>query len=460
MAYLLGVFLIIGLLAGIGLWGLLVLVERRLGLDKKAILLLTGALFLLGPVLQSVRNGPRVFLGDHHEARLYVEDVFSWFDGQGEEAILLNDWEHMTPLWYSQYVEKAWPEAADVTPHLVSTKLPWLESVFYYLPTYPVYLSGYRPEIAAAGFRLRPRGPFYQVVQSGDASIPPELDPLEPIAAGEIEIVASQLPERAVQAGDYVPLTLAMRLPAGTDDYYVPVLTLGVGDEKLTFEFTTDSHLVTPQWQAGEVIIERFDFALPADLAGGNYPLSLGFRNLSSNTDLDIEHPLGELEVSEQAYPVSTERLLANFRQQVGLLSASAGNGLFDRRSAPWDEPIPAEAGDTINITLEWLSLAPAGESYTVFLHLIDQANRPLVALDYTPLGGSTPTYLWIPKWLPGQRMLDPYRLVLPDDLPPGTYLIEAGLYEMTGKRRLHMADPAGNLVGDRLILGSIQIEE
>ncbi len=205
MAYLLGVFLIIGLLATIGLWGLLVLVEMRLGLDKKAILLLTGAMFLLGPVLQSVRNGPRVYLGDQHEARLYVKDVFSWFDGQGEEAILLNDWEHMTPLWYSQYVEEAWPEPADVTPHLVSTELPWLESVFYYLPAYPVYLSGYRPEIAAAGFRLRPRGPFYQVVQPGDASIPPELDLLEPIAAGEIEIVGSQLPKRAVQAGNMCP---------------------------------------------------------------------------------------------------------------------------------------------------------------------------------------------------------------------------------------------------------------
>jgi hypothetical protein len=61
---------------------------------------------------------------------------------------------------------------------------------------------------------------------------------------------------------------------------------------------------------------------------------------------------------------------------------------------------------------------------------------------------------------LPGQRMLDPYRLQLPEDLPPGTYLIEAGLYEMTGKRRLHMANPAGNLIGDRIILGALQIDE
>ena len=80
------------------------------------------------------------------------------------------------------------------------------------------------------------------------------------------------------------------------------------------------------------------------------------------------------------------------------------------------------------------------------------------VTLDYTPLGGSAPTHLWIPKWLPGQRLLDPYRMVIPDDLPPGTYYIEVGLYEMVSKRRLHLADETGNLIGDRLILGPIEV--
>jgi hypothetical protein len=80
------------------------------------------------------------------------------------------------------------------------------------------------------------------------------------------------------------------------------------------------------------------------------------------------------------------------------------------------------------------------------------------LTLDYTPLGGSAPTHLWIPKWLPGQRLLDPYRLQLPDDLAPGRYYIEVGLYEMTGRRRLLMADAIGNTIGDRLILGPLDV--
>ena len=42
----------------------------------------------------------------------------------------------------------------------------------------------------------------------------------------------------------------------------------------------------------------------------------------------------------------------------------------------------------------------------------------------------------------------------------PGEYLIEVGLYEQFTKRRLHIYDKQGNLNGDRLILGSVIIEQ
>ncbi len=108
---------------------------------------------------------------------------------------------------------------------------------------------------------------------------------------------------------------------------------------------------------------------------------------------------------------------------------------------------------------LTWQALGKAEESYTVFVHLIDLANRPIVSLDYTPLGGSAPTHLWFPKWLPGQQYIDPYRLTIPADLPPGEYLIEVGLYEMVSQRRLHISDAQGSLVGDRYILGRVVVE-
>lgn len=455
MAYILGPLLIIGLLAGVGLYGLLALTEIRLRLSRAATSLLAAALFLLGPGLQLARNAPLVSLRGYTEAADYVTAVFDRFAGTGEGATFLNDWEHMTPLWYAQFVENRWPDATDVRPVLVSTAQPWVESVFATLPGGPVYLSGYRREVVDAGFRLRPDGPFYRVVEPGETALPEGLTSVAVTDNQPVELVAYALPRREVVAGEYVPLTLAMRAPSGTVDYFVPVLHVG----ELAFPFTTDSHLTTPEWRPGEIIVERFDFALPHDLPGGVYPVSVGLKNLSADAESVARFPLGELTVAVEDRPPDTGRLLANFRQRVGLVAASARNGMA-RRAAVWDEPLPARPGDTIRLLLQWQVLARAEESYTVFVHLIDAANRPLVTLDYTPLGGSAPTHLWIPKWLPGQRLLDPYRLTIPPDLPPGTYYVEVGLYEMVGKRRLHMADEAGSLIGDRLILGPISVEQ
>ena len=453
MAYILGPMLVVGLLAGIGLYGLLVLATVRLRLATQPLALLAAALFLLGPGLQLARNAPRVSLRNYTEAADYATVVFDRFTGEGEGATLLNDWEHMTPLWYIQFVERRWPDAADVEPVLVSTAQPWLESVFATLPGGPVYLSNYRREIVDAGFRLRPDGPFYRVVEPGDATLPAGLTPLETSGEATAEIVAYDLPQRNVTASDFVPLTLALRAPAGTADYFVPVVRVG----DLEFPFTTDSHVTSPQWQPGEIIVERFDFALPHDLTGGVYPVSVALKNLSSDSE-STPISLGELQVTGRDNPPDYDYLLANFRQRVGLVSASARVGLA-RRVAIWDEPLMARPGDTVHLLLQWQALARAEESYTVFVHLIDAENRPLQTLDYTPLGGSAPTHLWIPKWLPGQRLLDPYRLQLPDELPPGRYYIEVGLYEMVGRRRLQMADTAGNTIGDRLILGPIDVD-
>ena len=454
MAYLLGPFMVVGLLAGVGVLALLSLAHRRMGGRATAIAAIVVAATLFGPGWQMARNLPHISLRDYDEGRAHVEHVFDTFDGSGEGAVLLHDWEHMTPMWYSRYVEGRWPDGDDVRPEFVSTARPWVESVYDYLPGGPVYLNSYRREIVDAGFRLRPRGPFYRVVEPGESSIPPDVTQLEePAPAGEIELVGYRLPETDVAAGALVPLTLAMRAPLTPTHYYAPVLRLG----DLTLSFTTDSHLVTPLWRPGEVIVERFDFALPHDMPAGAYDVTVHVNDLTDGSLTDLAQPLGALSVSARPDPPPTDHLLANFRQRVGLSSAVAWNGPVGR-SAPWEEPLPARPGDTVNLVLQWETLAKAEESYTVFVHLIDAANRPLVTLDYTPLGGAAPTHLWIPKWLPGQRLWDPYRLPIPPELAPGVYYVEVGLYEMTGGRRLHLSDAAGNYVGDRYILGAVSV--
>lgn len=103
--------------------------------------------------------------------------------------------------------------------------------------------------------------------------------------------------------------------------------------------------------------------------------------------------------------------------------------------------------------------LARPRASYTVFIHLTDVAGRPWLGHDYTPLGGAFPSYLWFPKWLEGQQVIDPYRLVLPLNVPPGEYWLEVGMYEMGSVRRIPQFDLDGTMTGDRYILGSVTVK-
>jgi hypothetical protein len=249
------------------------------------------------------------------------------------------------------------------------------------------------------------------------------------------------------------------------EDYWMPYARLG----PLEARWTTDSRLNTPLWQPGEVVVEEYELPVPFDLSPGEYPLRLGYADLSSGR---LELPLSSgattvelatITVLPPAFPLGGmkggENALANLDNQIALMSARARVGLQARR-AEWNEPLVVRPGETVHLTLTWRGLARPRDSYTVFIHLMDGANRPVEEInpDDTPLGGSFPTYLWFPKWLPGQTVDDPYRLVIPPDLPPGDYYLEAGLYGMTSHRRLPVVNLAG-LTGDRVILGPVQVK-
>lgn len=147
---------------------------------------------------------------------------------------------------------------------------------------------------------------------------------------------------------------------------------------------------------------------------------------------------------------------LADFNGQIALLSATA-NGT--RTGASELATITVKPGGSIGVWLNWQAQQQVAESYTVFVHLIDGNNQLIAQEDYTPMGGAFPTQLWIPRWIAGQSVNDPYQLKVPDTLPPGEYFIEAGLYGMTSTRRVPLLDRGGGLAGDRAILFRVRVE-
>jgi hypothetical protein len=206
-----------------------------------------------------------------------------------------------------------------------------------------------------------------------------------------------------------------LRVPAVTDRLIHPYATLGAWEQR----FSTDSHLLSPDWQAGEVIAERWDVTVPLTAQAGQYPLSVGFSDLVSGEALGRPESLGMVTVEGNGEPLGT-KLAADFGQKVGVEWARAWAPRGTPTAAPWANPISLRAGQSIELRIKWRALASPENSYTVFIHLLDADNGLVASRDYTPLGGAFPTMLWFPKWLPGQTVVDPYTLTVPTDAPPG----------------------------------------
>ncbi|MBN1287751.1 MAG: DUF2723 domain-containing protein [Anaerolineae bacterium] len=459
MAYLMVPFMGLAVLGGVGVVALIAWLDAKLPGARWAPALL--ALLLIAPPLWSAASlWPYVNLNGYTAAADYVDAVYARFAGKAEGAVLLADWEHLTPLWYAIYVEeRALPEADLKLVYVTAGANPWVDNAWAHFDAGPVYVTGYRRALVDAGFRLRPArgdslppGDLYRVLLP-TASLEPA--PQYPVGktAGGVEVVGYDLPLRAFAPGDIAPLVVYLRAEGAPPESIIfPYAELG----DIAYPYTTDSHWLAPWWEPGETIGERYDIRLPPDIAPGVYPLRLGLRDLIAGEDLLVLE-LGELNIAGDA-GYQPPPLLVDIGHRAGLEAAWAGPPLVGV-SAPWGEPVTARPGDRIDVTLGWRALAPVEESYTVFVHLIDGANRVWAQKDYTPLGGAFPTQLWFPKWLPGQAVWDPsYRLDLPDDIPPGDYWIEVGMYGMTSLQRIPQFDEDGNLTGDRYILGAVRV--
>ncbi len=115
--------------------------------------------------------------------------------------------------------------------------------------------------------------------------------------------------------------------------------------------------------------------------------------------------------------------------------------------------------GDTIHLTLYLEATSEMDTRYTVFTHLLGPYNEatggPLWAQDDSePCRGIYPT----DDWGVGEVMIDRYTLHIPPEAPAGAYQIEVGFYNWQTMDRLPVLDNAGEIAGDHIILGTVQV--
>jgi hypothetical protein len=73
---------------------------------------------------------------------------------------------------------------------------------------------------------------------------------------------------------------------------------------------------------------------------------------------------------------------------------------------------------------------------------------------DSQPLGGAYATTFWDA----GERLADPYQLAIPSNLPTGEYELLVGMYLPLTGERLPLLSSDGQIVGDSVSLGRVEI--
>jgi hypothetical protein len=98
--------------------------------------------------------------------------------------------------------------------------------------------------------------------------------------------------------------------------------------------------------------------------------------------------------------------------------------------------------GGVLHLDLYWQASTPVAEDYQVFVHLLGEDGQRWAQKDGPPLLGARPTS----SWQPGERLTDQRGLLLPSDMPPGSYHLKVGLYRLSDGSRLLTTEGADGL--------------
>ena len=128
------------------------------------------------------------------------------------------------------------------------------------------------------------------------------------------------------------------------------------------------------------------------------------------------------------------------------------GYNLPGMTTAP-DESVTVVTGDALHLTLYWQMLRRVETSYTVFIHLLDEAGQLRGQKDNIPVQGTYPST----EWVEGEVVEDSYQIAVATDAPLGPYQIEVGLYDAATGRRLPVTSE-GQGTGETRILLPVKV--
>jgi 4-amino-4-deoxy-L-arabinose transferase-like glycosyltransferase len=249
----------------------------------------------------------------------------------------------------------------------------------------------------------------------------------------------------SVRPGEDLPVELFWEAAGGDRGDWAVKLHLqdAAGQEVASMtETVAGSEYPTSDWPGGERIRARYQLPIPASTDPDTYSLLLSpVDGAPDASQVPEPLPLGQVVIQGRAHqfvlPEIEHHQEALLGQEVTLL----GYDLTTTELSP---------GEELEVTLYWRARGEMSTSYTVFVHLLDRAERIWGQKDSLPGEGAWPTT----SWVPGEVLADRYDLQVQQDAPSGEYRLEVGMYEAAKGDRRPVFDPLGERVpGDRILL-------
>ncbi len=284
---------------------------------------------------------------------------------------------------------------------------------------------------------------------------------------GDLQLLGYQTSQTVARPGDTINVTLYFRANRWlSDNYYLSVHLLSHPEVESVAQFDLqlgEWAYPTSAWIPGFAEDNTVELTLPDDLpTPASYWLMA--RVWIAGDDLLEPNPEG-LPITETDRPLVTPDSLVVFSLPV-----------LSDEAAP---PPPAEAAYTFSgdftltgyalperavlggsLPLEvWWQTGPhmaVSDDLTQFVHLFHSNGEDYYVYDRQPFDGRFPTS----DWPPGIDVVDRFSVPLPDDLPPGEYRVQTGLYEPENHDRIPVVGPDGSEVTDySILLGTVIID-
>jgi hypothetical protein len=281
----------------------------------------------------------------------------------------------------------------------------------------------------------------------------------------DIALFSYDLPLDAYPPGHLISLNLWWcTLKAPKADYYVHLEILDAHENVVSESASplTQINYPSSQWAPGELVMGRADIIVPGQVREESHEVRLSLRSADTGEALPTHWPLGPKSIALGNFMVQTWPLDTSLPELSSPIEAVFGKSpmielhgyeLLNGQEVVDQETAP---GETLGLSLIWRSVSEMiNESYSVFIHVVNEDEQIIAQSDGVPASGLRPTTSWRNR----EVITDVHAISIPESTEPGTYQIWIGLYDPTTGIRVPLFVNGDQLPDDRLLLHSLLID-